>query len=179
MLKNQHREVEALFDRFKSLGDGGGAERKTIVAEIGKKLEAHAQIEERFFSPEGRDADEDMTLEAYEEHGVMRDLPKKIAKTRINDESLVAKIAVLQEIVEHHVQEEEDEYLPECEALLGQEQLEQLGQEMEAHFQKLVGGKKDAAEANAESEKQKGATKGRPTTARSPLPGWSALLLAR
>jgi hemerythrin superfamily protein len=142
LLKNQHREVEELFERFEALGDGGGSERKAIVAAIAKNLEAHAQIEERLFYPEGREADEETTLEAYEEHAVVRDLLKKIAKTRINDESLAAKMTVLKEIVQHHVDEEENEYFPECEALLGDERLEELGMEMEDLFQKLVGGRK-------------------------------------
>lgn len=146
LLKNQHREVEELFSKFEKLADeGANAEKKAIVAEIALKLSAHAEIEERFFYPEGREADEDLTLEAYEEHGLVKDLLKKIGKSRMNDESLKAKMTVLKEIVEHHVEEEEDEYFPECEKTLGDERLEELGTEMEAAFERYVasGGRKN------------------------------------
>lgn len=139
LLKNQHREVEELFAQFEALGDeGSSAEKKAILGEISLKLNAHSEIEERIFYPEGRDVDEDLTLESYEEHAVVKDLLKKIGKARSNDPSLKAKVTVLKEMVEHHVEEEEDEYFPECEKSLGQERLEELGEEMETMFERYV-----------------------------------------
>ena len=135
-LKNQHREVEALFKRIESLGDKAGKDKKQIFDEIYEKLDTHARIEENIFYPEGREADEDMTLEAYEEHDIVRTLLKKIAKTSPSDETFMAKVTVLKEVVQHHVEEEEEEYFPECEKELGEERLEELGQELEEATEK-------------------------------------------
>lgn len=139
-LKSQHREVEALFEKIEEAGDGSPKERKAIFEEIALRLEGHARIEEKIFYPEGREVDEDVTLEAYEEHGVVRDLIKKISKTRPNDETFMAKVTVLKEMVEHHVEEEENEYFPECQKEFGDEKLEELGQELEAAFEKYLNG---------------------------------------
>lgn len=135
-LKNQHREVETLFKRIESLGDKGGKDKKRIFDEIYEKLDTHARLEEKIFYPEGREADEDMTLEAYEEHDIVRTLLKKIAKTSPSDETFMAKVTVLKEVVQHHVEEEEEEYFPECEKELGEERLEELGQELKEATEK-------------------------------------------
>ena len=155
LLKSQHREVEDLFKQFEALGDKAGAEKKAVLTEITQKLTAHAAIEERLFYPEGRDVDEDMTLEAYEEHGVMKDLIRKIGKTRASDETFEAKATVLKEIVEHHVEEEENKYFPECEEAFGQEKLEELGEEMEALFHRLVSGTKNPRKRVAKKAKKR------------------------
>lgn len=156
LLKKQHREVEELFKRFESAG--GGKAAKTLLEEIALRLSAHAAIEERLFYPEGEEVDEDATLEAFEEHGVVKDLIKKIGKTRANDRTLEAKGIVLKEVVEHHVEEEENEYFPECEKAFGEEKLETLGSEMEVLFEQLMSGKKVSSRKKAAPGGRKKAT---------------------
>lgn len=136
-LKSQHREVEELFAQIENAENS--KQKKTLFAEVARKLEHHAKIEEKFFYPEGEDVDEDATLEAYEEHEVMRGLIRKIKKTSPGDETFMAKVTVLKEIVEHHVEEEEEEYFPECQKEFGREKLEELGEQLEAAFEKLEG----------------------------------------
>src|SRR5438128_1422940 len=138
-LKNQHREVESLFKKIEKLGEGEGREKKAVFLEIATKLEHHAKIEEKIFYPAGEEVDEDTTLESYEEHDVVRSLIKKIKKNAPGDDTFMAKVTVLQEIVEHHVEEEEKEYFPKCEKKFGKEKLEELGMELEAAFDKLEG----------------------------------------
>jgi hypothetical protein len=48
-------------------------------------------------------------LEAAEEHACVKDLIAKIKRITGRDETLQAKVAVLKELVEHHVKEEESE----------------------------------------------------------------------
>lgn len=139
LLKSQHREVEALFKQIEGAGDKAHAAKKRIFSEIGAKLITHATIEEKIFYPEGKDVDEDMTLEAYEEHALVRSLIKKISNTEPADESFMAKVTVLKEMVEHHVEEEEKEYFPECQKAFGKEKLETLGEELESAAEELEG----------------------------------------
>ena len=139
LLKQQHREVEELFSKIEKGGEGPARERRALVAELTEKIKIHTNIEEKIFYPEGRQANEDLTLEAYVEHDVVSSLLRKISKTRLSDENFDARITVLKELIEHHVQEEEQEYFPQCEKKLGNELLEELGERMEAAVQKLEG----------------------------------------
>lgn len=137
-LKTHHREIESLFEQIE---EADGREKKSLFAELAEKFDAHAKIEETIFYPAGRGVDEDMTLEAYEEHAVTKAAIKKILKTRVNDETYMAKITVLKEMIEHHVEEEEEEFFPECEQKLGDEKMQQLGEELEEAYEKRLGRK--------------------------------------
>ena len=138
-LKSQHREVEELFTRIeKTRGKSGvGRDRRELVNELSQKLMAHTKIEEMILYPEGKSVDEDLTLEAYEEHECVKSVIKKLARTRASDETFMAKVTVLKELVEHHVEEEEKEYFPKLKTELGEERLEQLGEDLETAFEKL------------------------------------------
>lgn len=137
LLKEQHREVEKLFEEFEEASDRAFRKRQTLFEEISHKLTCHARIEEKIFYPEGKPVDKDLTLEAYEEHDVVKALLRKIANTPPTDESFKAKMTVLKEVVEHHVKEEEGEFFPQLEKELGKERLMELGAEMKKEFDKL------------------------------------------
>lgn len=134
-LKSQHREVEELFARFEGLGERATKSKAAVAATIVEKLEGHAAIEETLLYPEGKPADEDLTLEAYVEHDVTKHLIAQIKATDPADETLAAKVTVLKEIVEHHVKEEEGELFPKIRKELGAERLEELGEELQAAFE--------------------------------------------
>ncbi|RZI55160.1 MAG: hemerythrin domain-containing protein, partial [Pseudomonas sp.] len=42
------------------------------------------------------------------------------------------RVKVVKELLEHHIEEEEEEMFPQAEKLLGEKQLEELGAQMEA-----------------------------------------------
>jgi hemerythrin superfamily protein len=106
LLKQDHRTVEDLFAQFeKASGDG----RKQKLAEkICMELSIHATIEEEIFYPacEGK-VDEDLMKEAYVEHDGAKVLIAEIEAGGPSDEFYDAKVKVLQEQIEHHVEEEE------------------------------------------------------------------------
>ena len=106
LLKADHRAVEELFERFEK---ASGYERKRKLAEeICLELSVHAQIEEEIFYPacEGK-VDEDLLKESYVEHDGAKILIAEISKGSPDDEFYDAKVKVLQEEIEHHVEEEE------------------------------------------------------------------------
>jgi len=142
MLKKQHREVAALFKA--ALGMERAADRVKALQQITEKLEVHTTIEEEIFYPAFRDsADtqkiEDMTLEAYEEHHVVKLLLAEIPGIDGDDERFEAKVTVLKEIVEHHVEEEQDEMFPMAEKKLGAEALTDLAARMQRRMTELEG----------------------------------------
>jgi hemerythrin-like domain-containing protein len=73
----------------------------------------------------------DEIREADEEHHVAKLLIAEISKMKPEDEQYDAKVTVLKENIEHHVEEEEGELFPNTKKKLSKEMLEQLGEEME------------------------------------------------
>ena len=106
LLKADHRTVEELFKKFES---ANGFERKRKLAEeICLELSVHAQIEEEIFYPacEGK-VDEDLLKESYVEHDGAKVLIAEITAGSPDDEFYDAKVKVLSEEIDHHVEEEE------------------------------------------------------------------------
>ena len=131
LLKQQHRNVEALFAKIES----GEPE---ALKDLASALAAHMAIEHEFLYPEARDVDEDAILEAFEEHAIAETALKRALATDPEDESFDARIKVLKELIEHHVEEEEGELFPEVEAEFDTVQLEALGRKMEARFEQVL-----------------------------------------
>jgi hemerythrin superfamily protein len=74
---------------------------------------------------------EDILLEALEEHVGIKRVLADLLETEAKDPTFDAKIKVLSEQVEHHVKEEETELFPKVKKILGAQELEALGQNME------------------------------------------------
>ncbi len=106
LLKADHRTVEDLFEKFES-AKGDGAKQK-IAQQICLELTVHAQIEEEIFYPacEG-EIEEDLLKEAYVEHDGAKVLIAEIEAGGPDDDYYDAKVKVLSEQIEHHVEEEE------------------------------------------------------------------------
>jgi hypothetical protein len=139
LLKSDHRTVEELFKKYE---DASGSERKQKLAEeICLEISVHAQIEEEIFYPacEGK-VDEDLLKESYVEHDAAKLLIAEImADAPKNDDFYDAKVKVLQEEIEHHVEEEEKR----LEGLFAQARkagldMDQLGDELAARKQELT-----------------------------------------
>ena len=106
LLKADHREVEGLFKKFQN---ASGQERKWLLAQqICNELKIHSMIEEEIFYPsfEGQ-IDDDLYHEAYVEHDGAKVLINDIMASGGEGEFFEAKVTVLCEEIEHHVQEEE------------------------------------------------------------------------
>ena len=106
LLKEDHRTVEDLFAKFEKAG--GDRRKKEIAEQICVELSVHAMIEEEIFyqACEGK-IEEDLLKEAYVEHDGAKVLIGQIMRGGPDDEFYDAKVKVLQEQIEHHVEEEE------------------------------------------------------------------------
>jgi iron-sulfur cluster repair protein YtfE (RIC family) len=115
--------------------------KQNLFEQIQDELDVHAAIEEQIFYPavqEGRSAEaKDMVLEALEEHKVVKTLLEEIAALTPADDEFDAKMKVLQENVEHHVDEEEKEMFPEAKKQLSEDIRNELGARMESRKEQL------------------------------------------
>jgi hemerythrin superfamily protein len=141
MLKQQHREVENMFKEFESLGDNAVKGKQRVFSEIADALAVHATIEEQHFYPAVKaKATEDVLLEALEEHLGIKRVIADLLKLDANDETFDAKVKVLKEQVEHHVEEEESELFPKVKKILDNAELERVAAKMEATARTLERG---------------------------------------
>jgi hemerythrin superfamily protein len=138
LLKEDHRTVEELFAKFEKAS--GDDRKQSIAEEICLDLSVHAQIEEEIFYPacEGK-VDEDLLKESYVEHDGAKVLIAEILAGGPDDEFYDAKVKVLSEEIEHHVEEEEKR----MEGLFAQARkagldMDSLGQELAARKQQLT-----------------------------------------
>jgi hemerythrin superfamily protein len=139
LLKEQHDEVDKLFKRYEKLGDDADGERRELFIMIADRLSAHATIEEQFFYPASKAArTEEKLLEAVEEHLAIKRIISDLLDMEPDDESFDAKMKVLQENVEHHVEEEEGDLFKNVKRLLSEDQLFALGVQMKAEFDELM-----------------------------------------
>lgn len=173
LLKADHRKVEQLFERLEA---ATGRAKLPIFEQIKMELELHTHIEEKIFYPalEKPKQTHELTLEAYEEHDVVKKLLKELSKSKTAGEEWEAQAKVLKENVEHHVEEEENELFPKADAALSEEDIEALGERMAAEKERQQGraatkrssakkasGKKSAASKSSNKSASKSQTASR------------------
>jgi hemerythrin superfamily protein len=132
LLKEDHKEVKALFRQFQQKGTTDAAKGQ-LVEKMIELLTMHTYIENECMYPEVRKALpdlEDDILESYEEHHVADVLILELASMTPDDERFDAKTTVLIESVGHHIEEEEQDWFPKVREGLSRSQLQDLGARM-------------------------------------------------
>jgi len=138
LLKKDHKTVSELFERIEA---ATGKVKLGIFRQIKNELELHTHIEEVIFYPALEKANEtrDLTLEAYEEHKVVKDLLGELDSADAVSDEWEARLTVLKENVEHHVDEEENELFDKANDVLTADEAETLGDRMQAEKVKRGG----------------------------------------
>ncbi len=116
LLKEDHAKVKKLFKEFEKLSKKEDDGKVEIANQICMELTIHAKAEEEIFYPAARMAidDDDMLNEAEVEHDTAKDLIAQIQTMDPEDEMYDAKVTVLGEYIDHHVEEEETEMFPKA-----------------------------------------------------------------
>ena len=140
LLTADHREVKALFDKYKNLAesDAAGSDRQALAETVCDLLTVHATIEEEIFYPAARRAldAEGLLDEAEVEHASAKDLIAQIKAMAPDDALYDAKVTVLGEYVQHHVDEEEGEMFPKAKG--SDVNLQELGSQLLARKAELL-----------------------------------------
>jgi hemerythrin superfamily protein len=137
LLKQDHKEVSDLLSEMSETTDRAVKKRQELFAECKTALLAHSHAElELFYKPLLKDGeDPDSLLEAEVEHQVVERLLEDISATEPSDEKWLAKVTVLQELVEHHVKEEESEIFKAARKAYDKTQLDEMGARFEQRKQ--------------------------------------------
>jgi hemerythrin superfamily protein len=131
LLIADHEQVKAMFEQYEELGDRAHVSKHKLALQICEALTQHTQKEEEVFYPAVRKAikEDDLMDEALVEHASAKDLIAQIQSMEPGDELFDAKVKVLSEMIEHHVEEEEGEMFPKVRQ--SGLDLEELAEEME------------------------------------------------
>lgn len=133
LLKSDHEKVVGIMEKIDGTTEHALKTREELFTQLKSELDVHAQIEETIFYPVLEKAEEsrDITLEAFEEHRIVKQLLSELEVDAKDDEIWTAKFTVLKENVEHHVEEEEGELFDKARKVLSEEEIDELGARME------------------------------------------------
>lgn len=138
LLITDHRNAKKLFKAFEEAGSD--REKLEIAQEVCTELTVHAQLEEDVFYPflrkQGSEF-EDMLDEAFVEHASAKQMIAEVQSMKPGDQYYDAKVKVLGEYIEHHVQEEEEEMFQKI--ISKKLDLRELGEQMKEHQEELKG----------------------------------------
>jgi iron-sulfur cluster repair protein YtfE (RIC family) len=133
LLKRDHQKVKQLLEQGQSAEDK--KRMKQIFKEVKPELETHTRLEETIFYPAMEEYEElkDMVLESLEEHRQVKTILREISRLTPSSERFAAKFKVLKDDVEHHAEEEEEgKMFPKIRETIDSDELERLGEEVEA-----------------------------------------------
>ena len=135
LLTQQHREVADIFKKIRSSLDSDKEKIPELFEKLKVELTSHLKSEQEVFykplrvltkEPQGRK----LSWEGDEEHHVICLLLNELARTDLESEEWAAKIKVLNEIVDHHVKEEESETFAAARKTFDRDEAEQIAQNM-------------------------------------------------
>jgi len=137
LLKNDHRTVEGMFERFEKTS--AKAAKEKIAKQVCLELMVHATIEEEVFYPAVKGVvDDDLYDEALVEHDGAKVLIAEILEGSAGDDYYDAKVKVLSEMIKHHVKEEEQRDGMFAQAKKGDIDLDAIGAALAARKQEVI-----------------------------------------
>jgi len=141
MLKKDHEVVSGYFEQVKANED---RDHRSTFEKIKFELDGHTHVEETIFYPYllkvGDKELERIVREGIEEHRQVKLFLSELVDLDGDSEEFLAKLKVLIEDVEHHVEEEEGEMFPMVEDQVEREVLVTMREQMEAEKQTFRGG---------------------------------------
>lgn len=131
MLKDDHTRLRSMLE---SLDTRSAEQREDLLRDIERDLKIHSMLEEEILYPEFREAsgdreDRKMYYEATEEHHVVDMVLPELKAISGDADRFTARAKVLRELINHHIEEEEEDLLPRAQELLGA-RMQEIGSRM-------------------------------------------------
>jgi hemerythrin-like domain-containing protein len=140
LLKKDHKTVAGLLNKLEKTTARRLKSRNDLFEQLKEALDVHTSIEEKILYPalKEKQETEDIALEAIEEHKIVKTLLAELDESAKDTDEWTAKLTVLKENIEHHVEEEEGEMFPKSQKLFSKAELEDLGNRLAEEKQKLT-----------------------------------------
>jgi hemerythrin superfamily protein len=136
LLIADHNRVKGLFTRYNEAQEAERADDAALLAgQICEDLEVHTTIEEEIFYPAVHDKSEELGKavdEGIQEHHVVKVLMDETNGLEPGSAIWIAKMTVIIESVDHHVEEEEGEMFPSLRAATDGTWRDNLGAQLES-----------------------------------------------
>lgn len=146
LLKQDHDNVRALLKELTDAPNNAHAKREELLEKIRSELKIHTKLEEEIFYPAFRHADSrsehsELYHESMEEHHLVEDtVIPDVGDADVGSDEFAGRAKVLRELVEHHAEDEEEEMFPMARKAMTEDELEELGEKMQARKQELQQG---------------------------------------
>lgn len=143
LLKQDHEKVKKLLEELSNTTERAVKKRTELLQKVALELEVHTTLEEEDFYPAFKQAggkdEAKMYHEAKEEHRAVEALVlPDLLNTDPGIVEFSGRLKVLKELLEHHIEEEEEEMFKEAQKLMSSEELSTLGKQMEEKKVKLM-----------------------------------------
>lgn len=138
LLASQHRHIERTLRDLASIGVHTVLAKRALLQELGDELTAHMLIEEQIFYPAVRSVDASLFANSVEEHAIASFALARLMRCPPEDPRFPARVQALRDVLSLHMIDEEIERFSAIERLVGDVELEALGEEMAAAFHREV-----------------------------------------
>ena len=149
-IKEDHKKLKELYkkglDKETNLSD-----KQSIFDTLVAVVTAHSKSEEAvLYAPTcGEPETKHEAFEGFEEHGLVELLIQEM-KSEVKNDRWEAKFTVVCELLDQHVNEEEDEYLPKLKKMFSEEERVQMGKEYREMYNRLIEAQKNIFEPEME-----------------------------
>lgn len=137
IIKEDHEKTLDAFEKLEKTTTHSSSTRDEIWTSLEDDLLAHMDGEEAVFYPKLEQDIEDKILEAIEEHNLVRMAMEDLDDTPQDDKRWLAKLKVIKENVEHHIEEEEDDIFKAARKAFGNKDLEDMGKRFKEAKEKI------------------------------------------
>lgn len=136
LLEADHERVKSILTQLSDSTERGVKKRTELLAKLEVELTLHTQLEEEILYPAFKEAGGKeqaiMYHEAKEEHRAVDSLVlPDLKNTDPGSLEFTGRVKVVKELLEHHIEEEEEEMFKQARQLMKKEELEALGEQME------------------------------------------------
>jgi hypothetical protein len=139
ILKKDHQELMGMLDKMTETSEAQYHKREDLLKQIKQEIIPHMRAEEKAFYSVLKENDEskDDALEAIEEHHAGELILAELEKMSKQDESWHAKSSVFQEIISHHIEEEEDKIFKDAEKVISHDQMGMILENFQKEKEKI------------------------------------------
>jgi hemerythrin superfamily protein len=133
LIKKDHRKIETLFSAIETTDDT--QKLYECFNQLYEEINLHAEVEEQTFYPailEYCENTEEVIDEAQNDHDEAKQLLEEIESLSPTSAEFKQKIRELKQVIQHHVQSEENQVFSSARQCITEEERSQLGSDFEA-----------------------------------------------